>query len=61
MRCGGEHTQRADMRSPRRGKPVYEPPRYMTAQQAAEQLIEVEATRGQGSACPRTRMLYSPE
>jgi diphthine synthase len=35
----------------RRGRKVYEPPRYMTAQLAAEQLLEVEANRGTGGAC----------
>lgn len=32
-----------------RGKTVYEPPRYMTVNQAIEQLIEVEKARGQGA------------
>ncbi|KAJ2380500.1 diphthine synthase, partial [Coemansia sp. RSA 2611] len=33
-----------------RGRPVYEPPRYMSVSLAAEQLIEVEASR-QGNVC----------
>lgn len=33
-----------------RGRPVYEPPRYMSAQLAAKQLLEVEASRGGGGA-----------
>ena len=31
----------------------------MTAQQAAEQLIEVESTRGQGSACPERVLIIT--
>ncbi|KAJ2843509.1 diphthine synthase, partial [Coemansia erecta] len=30
-----------------RDRPIYEPPRYMTVNQAAEQLIEVEDKRGE--------------
>ena len=43
-----------------RGRPVYEPPRYMTAQLAAEQLLEVEASRGGGGARPLWAPLSRP-
>jgi len=38
-----------------RGKPVYMPPRYMTANQAARQLLEVERTRRQDGTYRRVR------
>lgn len=31
-----------------RGRKIYEPPRYMTINQAAEQLLEIEENRGEG-------------
>lgn len=37
----------------RRGKKDYEPPRYMTVSQAAEQLLEVEENRKEGGALGR--------
>eukprot|EP00741_Cyanophora_paradoxa_P001723 tig00000498_g1671.t1 len=40
-----------------RGKKVYEPPRFMTVAQAAEQLLEVEEKRKQGAYGPETLAL----
>lgn len=37
------------MESLARGKPVYEPPRFMTVNTAVEQLLEIEAKRGEGA------------
>jgi diphthine synthase len=37
-----------------RGRKVYEPPRYMSANLAAQQLLEVEAARGGGAYCAGT-------
>lgn len=37
-----------------RGKPVYEPPRFMDIRTAVEQLLEVEAKRGEGAYGPET-------
>ncbi|KAI9494476.1 diphthine synthase [Zychaea mexicana] len=37
-----------------RGRKIYEPPRYMTINQAAEQLLEIEENRGEGLCTPET-------
>lgn len=37
-----------------RGKPVYEPPRYMTVNTCIEQLLEIEGNRGEGAATGTT-------
>ncbi|KAI9173182.1 diphthine synthase [Blastocladiella emersonii ATCC 22665] len=37
-----------------RGRLIYEPPRYMTVNQAAEQLLEVEEKRNEGAYAPTT-------
>lgn len=37
-----------------RGKPVYEPPRYMTVAQAIAQLLQIERERGEGAVTPST-------
>ena len=46
--------------SARRGRPVYEPARYMSAQLAAEQLLEVEDKRAQGGARTQQRASAPP-
>lgn len=40
-----------------RGRKIYEPPRFMTAAQAAEQLIEVEKSKGMGAYSEDTMCL----
>lgn len=35
-----------------RGRLIYEPPRYMTVNQAVEQLLEIEENRGEGICKP---------
>ena len=42
---------RPSMRRAVRNRKVYEPPRYMTIAQCIDQLLEVEARRGEGGAC----------
>ena len=42
-------TKEPTLESLARGKPVYEPPRFMTVNQAIEQLLEVEEKRGEGA------------
>lgn len=42
-------TKEPTMESLARGKPVYEPPRFMTVNQAIDQLLEVEEKRGEGA------------
>ena len=42
-------TKEPTLESLARGKPVYEPPRFMTVNQAVEQLLEVEGRRGEGA------------
>ena len=42
------------MESLARGKPVYQPPRYMTVNQAVEQLLEIEEHRQQNAYGPDT-------
>ncbi|KAJ8658718.1 diphthine synthase [Lichtheimia ornata] len=37
-----------------RGRKIYEPPRYMTVNQAVEQLLEIEENRGEGHCTPDT-------
>lgn len=37
-----------------RGKKIYEPPRFMTVNQAVEQLLAVESQKGQGALTPST-------
>ena len=37
-----------------RGRKIYEPPRYMTINQAAEQLLEIEENRQEGLCTPDT-------
>lgn len=37
-----------------RGRKIYEPPRYMTVNQAAEQLLEIEENRGEGLCKPES-------
>ncbi|KAJ3372085.1 diphthine synthase [Allomyces arbusculus] len=37
-----------------RGRLVYEPPRFMTVNQAVEQLLEIEEKRGEGAYAPTT-------
>ena len=43
------------MASLAKGKPVYLPPRYMSIRQAVDQLLEVEAKRGEGACKPTDR------
>jgi diphthine synthase len=42
-------TKEPTLESLARGKPVYEPPRFMTVNQAISQLLEVEEKRGEGA------------
>ncbi|GAO51942.1 Diphthine synthase [Saitoella complicata NRRL Y-17804] len=37
-----------------RGRKIYEPPRYMTVAQCAEQMLEIEELRGEGVYTPNT-------
>lgn len=43
-----------------RGRRAFLPPRYMTVAQAASQLLEVEADRGEGGALPPNPALCAP-
>ncbi|KAL6780051.1 Diphthine synthase [Auxenochlorella protothecoides] len=38
-----------------RGKKIYEPPRFMTINTAVEQLLEIEANRGEGACTPESK------
>ena len=44
----------------RRGRKIYEPPRYMTVNQAVEQLLEVEDSRQEGGTVYQTALMLIP-